>query len=109
MQYDVGGWRPQHAGRRRDRATVRGTGGRLVPWVLKVGALDFGFEQFMVVPILPAVECRVGRCFAAGSLVCALSGSLAGLVAGRVPQGMRSPSAPLRSGARGFDCGSGTA
>ena len=58
MQYDVGGRRPTTpVGAETGRPSV--AGGRFVPWVLKVGALDFGLEQFMVVPILPAVEqCR---------------------------------------------------
>lgn len=29
---------------------------RIVPWILAVGALDFGLEQFMVIPIVPAVQ-----------------------------------------------------
>jgi MFS family permease len=29
---------------------------RFVPWILAVGALDLGLEQFMVVPIVPAVQ-----------------------------------------------------
>ena len=35
-------------------------GGRFVPWVLVVGALDAGLEQFMVLPILPAVQREIG-------------------------------------------------
>jgi MFS family permease len=32
----------------------------LVPWILALGGLDLGLEQFMVVPILPAVQEELG-------------------------------------------------
>lgn len=108
-------------------------------WILAVGALDLGFEQFIVLPILPAVQRdeqttlavsawlvtgfllagivavpvlgRLGDlygkrrlllvslgAFAVGSLVCALSGSITGLIVGRAIQGLGAALGPLTVG-----------
>jgi MFS family permease len=105
-------------------------------WVLVLGGLDFGLEQFVVLPILPAVRQAEGAsltavtwlvtgfllasvastpilgrlgdlygrrrlalvalaAFAIGSLVCALSGSIGGLIAGRTIQGLGAGLGPL--------------
>jgi MFS family permease len=42
--------------RREQLAAGLGRRRRFVGWVLAVGALDFGLEQFAVIPILPAVQ-----------------------------------------------------
>jgi MFS family permease len=104
--------------------------------VLAVGALDFGLEQAIVAPALPAIQRdyhastssaawlltgfliaaavvtplagrlgdNFGRrrvllaslgCFALGSLVCALGGSIQALIIGRVTQGLGAGMAPL--------------
>ena len=104
--------------------------------VLAVGALDFGLEQAIVAPALPAIQRdyhastssvawlltgfliaaavitplagrlgdNFGRrrvllaslgCFALGSLVCALGGSVQVLIIGRVAQGLGAGMAPL--------------
>ncbi len=104
--------------------------------VLAVGALDFGLEQAIVAPALPAIQRHyhastsavawlvtgfliaaavvtplAGRlgdnfgrrrvllaslgCFALGSLVCALGGSVQVLIIGRVAQGLGAGMAPL--------------
>lgn len=111
-------------------------GNRRVLAVLAVGALDFGLEQAIVAPALPAIHrhyhasptCTAwlltgfliaaavitplaGRLgdnfgrrrvllaslgsFALGALVCALGGSIAVLIAGRVIQGLGAGMAPL--------------
>jgi MFS family permease len=115
---------------RRDRAAA---------WVLAMGALDFGLEQFIILPILPAIQSSEGASitattwlvtgfllaavaaapifgrlgdmygkrrlllvavalFVVGSLICAVSDSITGLIAGRVVQGMGAGLGPLAIG-----------
>ena len=124
-------------GRRGSAPLARGD--RYVPWVLTLGALDWGLEQFMIVPVLPAVQRTEGAsltaaawlltgfllaavataplfgrlgdmygkrrlllvavgAFAVGSLVCAVSGSMEGLIVGRVIQGTGAALGPLAIG-----------
>jgi MFS family permease len=112
---------------------------RVVFSVLALGAIDLGLEQFMVLPILPAVQRETGAsltatawivtgfllaavaaapivgrlgdlygrrrllllsvgAFALGSLVCAVSGSVEGLIVGRVLQGLGAGLGPLAIG-----------
>jgi MFS family permease len=112
---------------------------RAAAWVLAIGALDFGLEQFIILPILPAIQSSEGASitsttwlvtgfllaavaaapifgrlgdmygkrrlllvavalFVGGSLICAVSDSITGLIAGRVVQGMGAGLGPLAIG-----------
>jgi MFS family permease len=112
---------------------------RAAAWVLAIGALDFGLEQFIILPLLPAIQSSEGASitattwlvtgfllaavvaapvfgrlgdmygkrrlllvavalFVVGSLICAVSDSMTGLIAGRVVQGMGAGLGPLAIG-----------